>query len=106
VLPRPGQPTQPVSFRSTLARINPDSEQDLPAYMAGTNSSKIRHGGTLERKKNLGLGGSSVNLAKENPGLEAGKTKGLTSVTNKLGTGLGKLRKSVSSNVLKTTNKN
>jgi len=75
--------------------------------MAGTNSSKIRHGGTLERKKNLGFGGSIVNLAKENPGQEVGKTKGLAAtVTNKLGTGLGKLRKSVSTNVLKTTNKN
>jgi len=107
VLPRPGQPTQPVSFRSTLARINPETDQDQPAYMAGTNSSKIRHGGTLERKKNLGFGGSIVNLAKENPGQEVGKTKGLAAtVTNKLGTGLGKLRKSVSTNVLKTTNKN
>ena len=55
--------------------------------MAGTNSSKIRHGGTLERKKNLGLGGSSVNLAKENPGQEASKSKGFSSVSNKLGTG-------------------
>ena len=56
--------------------------------MAGTNSSKIRHGGTLERKKNLGFGGSIVNLAKENPVQEVGKTKGLaTTVTNKIGTG-------------------
>ena len=75
-------------LRSTLARINPETDQDQPAYMAGTNSSKIRHGGTLERKKNLGFGGSIVNLAKENPGQEVGKTKGLaTTVTNKIGTG-------------------
>jgi len=106
VLPRPGQPSQPVSFRSTIARLNPECDTDQPAYMHGTANSKMRAGGTLERKRNLG-GGSVSNLAKENPGVEAGKPKGFSAVTNKLGNGLGKLKKSVSSaNVLKTNNKN
>jgi len=87
VLPRPGQP---VSFRSTIARLNQDTEE---------LSSKSRQGGTLERRKNLGSTSSTPSLTKENP-------KGLASVTTKLGTGLGKLKKSVSSNVLKnSTNK-
>merc|ERR1719187_2643878 len=87
VLPKPGQP---VSFRSTIARLNQDTEG---------LSSKSRQGGTLERRKNLGSTSSTPSLTKENP-------KGLASVTTKLGTGLGKLKKSVSSNVLKnSTNK-
>jgi len=102
VLPRPGQPGQPVSFRSTINRLNPESEGEGPAYMQNTASSKIKQGGTLERRKNLGAASMS-NLAKENPGV----SKGFTAVTNKLGNGLGKLRKSVSTNVLKnSTNKN
>jgi len=103
VLPRPGQTAQPVSFRSTINRLNPETEGDVPAYMQSTANSKMRHGGTLERKKNMPSASSMVNLAKENPGV----SKGFTSVTTKLGNGLGKLRKSVSSNVLKnSTNKN
>jgi len=92
VLPRPGQPTQPPSFRSTIARLNQDTDVDTVG--------KNRLGGTMERRKNHSS--TTANLAKENPGVP----KGLSSVTNKLGTGFGKLRKSVSSNVLKTTNKN
>ena len=54
--------------------------------MQGTATSKMRAGGTLERKRNLG-GGSVSNLAKENPGVDAGKPKGFSAVTNKLGNG-------------------
>eukprot|EP00092_Neocalanus_flemingeri_P034431 GFUD01037440.1.p1 GENE.GFUD01037440.1~~GFUD01037440.1.p1 ORF type:complete len:1294 (-),score=325.55 GFUD01037440.1:100-3498(-) len=99
VLPRPGQSSQPVSFRSTIARLNPGSDVDQPAYMQRPAVSKIRQGGAMERKK-ASATGSMVNLAKENPGLETGKSKGFSSVANKLGNGLGKLKKSVSSNVL------
>eukprot|EP00092_Neocalanus_flemingeri_P009064 GFUD01009756.1.p1 GENE.GFUD01009756.1~~GFUD01009756.1.p1 ORF type:complete len:357 (+),score=106.91 GFUD01009756.1:125-1195(+) len=102
VLPRPGQP---VSFRSTIARLNPESDAEHPAYMHSTANSKMRHGGTMDRKKSS-ITGSMVNLAKENPGIETGKSKGFSSVTNKLGNGLGRLKKSVSSNVLKSNNKN
>ena len=69
-------------FRSTIARLNPDSDTEVPAYMLSTASSKIKQGGTLERKKNMGAA-SMVNLAKENPGV----SKGFTAVTSKLGNG-------------------
>jgi len=90
VLPRPGQP---VSFRSTIARLNQDTEGI---------SGKTKQGNTLERRKNLGSSSSMASLAKENPGMP----KGMVSVTEKLGTGFGKFKKSVSSTVLKnSTNK-
>jgi len=90
VLPRPGQP---VSFRSTIARLNQDSEGI---------SGKTKQGNTLERRKNLVSSSSMASLAKENPGMP----RGMVSVTEKLGTGFGKIKKSVSSTVLKnSTNK-
>ena len=70
-------------LRSTINRLNPETEGDVPAYMQGTANSKMRHGGTLERKKNMPSASSMVNLAKENPGV----SKGFTSVTTKLGNG-------------------
>eukprot|EP00092_Neocalanus_flemingeri_P085735 GFUD01107922.1.p1 GENE.GFUD01107922.1~~GFUD01107922.1.p1 ORF type:complete len:358 (-),score=112.13 GFUD01107922.1:169-1191(-) len=104
VLPRPGQPSQPLSFRSTIARLNTESDAEKPPYMQRPAVSKIRQGATMERKKTSATG-SMVSLAKENPGFETGKSKGFSSVANKLGNGLGKLKKSVSSNVL-SNNKN
>jgi kinesin family protein 18/19 len=107
VLPR--VPPHPVSLRSTIQRLQePEETPETRGYMTATASSKRKaHGGSgvLERNNKL-KSGSNLHLAKENPSTESLVTKkGFSSMSSKIGSGFGRLKKSVSGTVLKQTNK-
>lgn len=117
-LPKVGP--QPVSMRSTIQRLQDVDGAEIQEtaggarnYMSGTAASKNKAQGgfgaaSLDRNYKAKTG-STLSLAKENPRTSAeslsSKTKGFSSMSSKIGTGFGKLKKSVSNTVLKQNNK-
>merc|ERR1712059_57262 len=72
VLPKMGS-SQPVSFKSTIARVNPEQTEQQFKFMQGTQSSKLKQGGSLERRRKES---SNMPLAKENSAGEAKSSRG------------------------------
>jgi len=121
-LPKVGP--HPVSMRSTIQRLQDqdgagvevqESSGGARNYMTGTTASKNKAQGglggasTLDRNYKVKTGSTLSLNVKENPrsGAESlsSKTKGFSSMSSKIGTGFGKLKKSVSNTVLKQNNK-
>merc|ERR1712154_467753 len=108
-LPKVGP--QPVSMRQTIQRLQEPAGELLEtngakSYMTAA-SSKNRTQGlttmTLDRNYKA-KSGSTLSLAKENPKRSSteslsSKPKGFSSMSSKIGSGLGKLKKSVSNSV-------